>query len=68
MNKKRIFAWAALLLFAALLLLLVAALLLHAGPNVIMAVLFCLIILPVLFYALSMAVRAFTDKKNGSGR
>lgn len=53
-NGKRILAWAGILLIAAVFIALVAATFTGAGENVIMALLFCVIVIPTVLYAYQM--------------
>ena len=59
---KRIFAWAGILVIAAAFLTLILFTVTGASANQILAVLICLLILPVLFYGLSI----FAKLRKGS--
>ena len=62
-DKKRILAWAGLLLFAALLISLVVLTFTGGSENTILAILFCLVVLPVMLYGYQMTLR-FLKKRN----
>ena len=62
-NGKRILAWVGILLIAAVFIALVAATITGAGENVIMALLFCVIVIPTVLYAYQMILKV-TKKKN----
>ena len=62
-DKKRILAWAGLLLFAALLISLVVLTFTGGAENTILAILFCLVVLPVMLYGYQMILR-FLKKRN----
>jgi len=60
---KRILAWAGILCFAAALIALIVLTMTGASANTILAVLFCLIVLPVLFYGLSIYAKLQKDSR-----
>ena len=62
---KRIFAWAGIFVIAAAFLALVFFTLTGAPANRILAVLVCLLILPVLFYGLSIFAKLRKDRRDG---
>ena len=62
-DKKRILAWAGLLLFAALLISLVVLTFTGGSENAILAILFCLVVLPGMLYGYQMILR-FLKKRN----
>lgn len=61
---KRIFAWAGILAIAAVFLLLIYLTVTGAAPNVIMAVLFCLFVIPVMIYAFQLAFKFISRNKD----
>lgn len=60
---KRFFAWAGLLLIAALFVLLIVAVATGAGSNVIMALIFCIIVIPALLYAYQLVYKVLKRNK-----
>lgn len=65
-NRKRILAWAGILVIAAAFIALIIATIAGAAENVIMALLFCVIVIPTIFYAYQMIIKV-TRRKNGEG-
>lgn len=63
-SMKRILAWAGILIIAAAFLTLIFFTVTGKSPNAIMAVLFCLIILPVLIYGLLMFAKMKKDSRD----
>jgi len=60
---KRVLAWAGLLAFAAAVLALIVLTVTGASANKILVVLFCLLVLPVLFYGLSIYAKMQKDSQ-----
>ena len=61
---KRIMAWVGILTIAAAFFALVFAAAVGASPNVIMALIFCMMIIPVMIYAFLMVLR-IREQKHG---
>ena len=59
---KRIFAWAGVLIIAALVLALIVLTFTGGSANVIMALLFCLIVIPVMLYGYILITKFLRDK------
>lgn len=69
-NRKRILAWAGILVIAAAFIALIIATFTGASENVIMALLFCVIVIPTVLYAYQMIIRVMRHKngeKNNAG-
>lgn len=60
---KRILAWAGIFTIAAVFLLLIFLTVTGAALNVIMAVLFCLFVIPVMIYAFQLALKFMSRNK-----
>lgn len=65
-NRKRILAWAGILVIAAAFIALIIATFTGASENVIMALLFCVIVIPTILYAYQMIIKV-TKRKDGEG-
>lgn len=65
-KKQRILAAAGLIIMAALIIGLIAAVIVHASAGVILALLFCIMIIPCAVYGASVYVKR-TVKKNEQG-
>lgn len=63
-NRKRILAWAGILVIAAAFIALIIATFTGASENVIMALLFCVIVIPTILYAYQMIIKV-TKRKDG---
>ena len=61
-SMKRIFAWAGVLIIAALVLALIVLTFTGGSANVIMALLFCLIVIPVMLYGYILITKFLRDK------
>lgn len=63
-NRKRILAWAGILVIAAAFIALIISTFTGASENVIMALLFCVIVIPTVLYAYQMILKV--TKRKGS--